>query len=94
MSIHDLKKTDSDTDGSKTYIEFQSDGSDAQRKAYRLASRGGQLREGVEDIDELYARLTPLLADVLFENDPSGLLQWVELTEEHWEAYQESLDEE
>jgi hypothetical protein len=94
MSIHDLKKTDSDTDGSKTYIEFQSDGSDAQRKAYRLASRGGKLREGVEDIDELYARLTPLLADVLFENDPSGLLQWVELTEEHWEAYQESLDEE
>jgi hypothetical protein len=89
MSIHDLKKDDTNKDGSKTYIEFVSDGSEAQRKAYRLASRGGRLREGVEDIDEVYARLTPLLADVLFEDDPSGLLEWLELDEEAWEAYAE-----
>lgn len=69
MSIHDLKKADGGEEGSKTYIEFQSDGTEAQRNAYRLASRGGKLREGVEDIDEVYAQLTPLLTEVLFEDD-------------------------
>lgn len=91
MSIHDLKKGDEDSGGSKTYIEFNSDGSEAQRKAYRLASRGGRLREGIEDIDELYARLTPLLAEFLFEDDPSRLLEWLELDEEAWEHYQENV---
>lgn len=91
MSIHDLKKNDSNDGGSKTYVEFQSDGSDAQRQAYRLVSRGGKLREGVEDIDELYATLTPHLADVLFENDPVGLLEWLELDEEGWEEYKEEV---
>lgn len=89
MSIHDLKKGDDDSSSSKTYIEFTSDGSEAQREAYRLVSRGGRLREGVEDIDELYARLTPLLADVLFEDDPAGLMEWLELDEDDWEAYAE-----
>jgi len=87
MSIHDLKKTDAGEEGSKTYIEFQSDGTETQRNAYRLASRGGRLREGVEDIDEVYAQLTPLLADVLFDDDPTGLMEWLELDEEDWEAY-------
>jgi len=87
MSIHDLKKTDAEEEGSKTYIEFQSDGTEAQCQAYRLASRGGRLREGVEDIDEVYAQLTPLLSEVLFEDDPSGLMEWIELDEDDWKAY-------
>lgn len=88
MSIHDMKKADDSSNGSKTYIEFSSDGTEAQREAYRIASRGGPLREGVEDIDELYAQLTPLLADVLFEDDPTGLMEWLELDEDDWETYQ------
>lgn len=90
MSIHDLKKKNDDEEGSKTYIEFQSDGTDAHRKAYRLASRGGQLRIGVDDIDEVYAQLTPLLADVLFEDDPTSLMEWLELDEDDWEAYNDN----
>jgi len=84
-----MKANDDASTGSKTYIEFDSDGSEDQRKAYRLASRGGKLREGVEDIDELYAKLTPLLADVLFEDDPTGLMEWLELDEDDWEEYQD-----
>ena len=84
-----MKRTDDSGNGSKTYVEFNSDGSDAQREAYRLASRGGRVREGVEDIDELYAKLTPLLADVLFEDDPTGLMEWLELDEDDWKAYED-----
>lgn len=79
MSIQDLKADNDSTEGSKTYIEFQSDGSEAQQAAYDLVRRGGRIREGVEDVDELYAQLTPLLADVLFEDDPTGLMEWLEL---------------
>lgn len=87
MSIKDYKKDDSEDSSSKTYVEFQNDESEAQRTAYRLVSRGGQLRTGVEDIDELYAVLTPLLADVLFEEDPTGLMNWLDLDEDDWEEY-------
>lgn len=82
-----MKATDDGSNSSKTYIEFQSDGSEAQREAYNLIRRGGRIREGVEDVDELYARLTPLLADVLFDDDPTGLMEWLDLDEEDWEAY-------
>ena len=82
MSIQDLKTNDNDGKASKTYIEFASDGSEAQQEAYDLVRRGGRIREGVEDVDELYAQLTPLLADVLFEDDASGLLEWLEIDEE------------
>lgn len=93
MGISDLRKEDDDGTGSKTYVEFQSDASEAQRKAYRLASRGGQMREGVEDIDELYARLTPLLAKHLFEGESVQLMEWLELDEDDWQAYQDSLED-
>lgn len=93
MGISDLKKDEQDDGGSGTYIEFKSDASEAQRKAYRLASRGGKIHEGVEDIDELYARLTPLLAQVLFEDDPVPMMEWLEIDEDDWERYQESSEE-
>lgn len=89
MSIHDMKAADDGSTGSKTYVEFNSDGSKAQREAYQLVRRGGQIREGVEDVDELYAKLTPLLADVLFEDDATGLMEWLELDGDDWEAYQD-----
>lgn len=89
MSIHDMKVDDDGSTGSKTYIEFHSDGSQAEREAYQLVRRGGRIREGVEDVDELYATLTPLLADVLFEDDPTGLMAWLELDADDWEAYQD-----
>lgn len=88
MSIHDLKKDDNSQGASKTYIEFNSDGSEAEQEAYDLVRRGGRIREGVEDVDELYAELTPLLDEVLFEGDPSGLMEWLELDADDWEAYQ------
>jgi hypothetical protein len=88
MGIHDLKKSGDDSTSSKTYIEFQSDGSESEQEAYRLVRRGGRIREGVEDVDELYAELTPLLADVLFDDDPTGLMEWLELDEDDWDAYQ------
>ena len=91
MSIHDLKKDNEDSSSSKTYIEFQSDDSEAQRTAYRLASRGGQIRQGVEDIDELYALLTPKLAEVLFEDNPTEMMKWLDLDEDDWEQYQETV---
>ena len=91
MSIHDLKKDDDDSSSSKTYIEFQSDASEAQRTAYRLASRGGQIRQGVESIDDLYALLTPKLAEVLFEDDPTEMMKWLDLDEDDWEQYQENV---
>lgn len=87
MSIHELKKDDDGSTSSKTYIEFNSDGSEAQREAYQLVRRGGSIREGVEDVDELYAQLTPHLADLLFDGDAQGILEWLDLDEDDWEAY-------
>lgn len=84
-----MRKTDSDASSSKTYVEFHSDGSEAEQEAYRLVSQGGRLREGVEDINELYARLTPLLADVIFQEDPVPLMEWLELDEDDWDRYQD-----
>lgn len=89
MSIHDMKAEDESSTGSKTYIEFHSDGSETERDAYQLIRRGGRIREGVEDVDELYAQLTPHLAEVLFEDDPTGLMEWFELDTDDWEAYQD-----
>ncbi|WP_259517413.1 hypothetical protein [Halanaeroarchaeum sp. HSR-CO] len=90
MSIHELKKDDDGSTASKTYIEFNSDGSDTQREAYQLVRRGGRIREGVEDVDELYAQLTPHLAAVLFEDDATGIMEWLELDEDDWEAYMDA----
>lgn len=87
MSIHELKATDDGSNASKTYIEFQSDGSEAQSEAYDLVRRGGRIREGVADVDELYAQLTPLLADVLFDDDATGLMEWLDLDEDDWEDF-------
>jgi len=84
-----MKKDEGGSTGSKTYIEFHSDGSEDEQEAYQLVRRGGRIREGVEDVDELYAKLTPLLADVLFEDDPTALMEWLELDEDDWEAYQD-----
>ncbi|UHQ98155.1 hypothetical protein HYG81_21510 (plasmid) [Natrinema zhouii] len=89
MSIHKHKKSTDDSGGSGTYIEFKSDESEAQRTAYRLCSRGGKLRSGLEDIDETFAELAPLLAEVLFEEDPTNLMAWVEVDEDDIEAYRE-----
>lgn len=88
MSIQDLKSDDDSSTGSKTYIEFHSDGSEAEQEAHQLVRRGGSIREGVEDVDELYDRLTPLLAEVLFDDNPVPLMKWLELDEDDWEAYQ------
>ena len=41
----------------------------------------------MEDVDELYAQLTPLLAKVLFEDDPVPLMEWLELDSDDWEGY-------
>lgn len=90
MSLQDLKTNNDDGKASSTYVEFRSDGSEAQQEAYNLVRRGGRIREGVEDVDELYSQLTPLLADVLFEDDATGLLEWLEVDQEDWEAYTES----
>ena len=75
-------------DGSKTYVEFDSS-EETQREAYRLCSRGGQLREGVNDIDEFFAEMVPQVAKHLFEGDSSDLMAWMELDEDDWEAYAE-----
>ena len=79
---------DDSSDGSKTYVEFDSS-EESQRPAYRLCSRGGQLREGVNDIDEFFAEMVPQIAKHLFEGDSSDLMAWMELDEDDWEAYAE-----
>jgi hypothetical protein len=56
MSIQDRKADDESRTASKTYLEFHSDGLEAEQEAYQLIRRGGSIREGVEDVDELYAR--------------------------------------
>jgi hypothetical protein len=90
MNASDFIKNDSSSDGSKTYVEFQSD-EDSQREAYRLCSRGGQLREGVEDIDEFFAAMIPKVAKHIFESDSIELMEWMELTEEDLEEYKEEV---
>lgn len=92
MSIKDLKATSKDeSGGATTHVKFSSDSdSDAQREAYTIVSRGGRIREGVEDVNELYAQLTPLLEKVLFEDDPVPLMEWLELDEDDWKAYQDN----
>lgn len=87
MSIQDLKAENSST-ASKTYVEFHSDGTNAEQEAYELVRRGGRIREGVEDVNQLYAELTPLLADVLFDNDPSGVVEWLDLDADDLETFQ------
>ena len=77
-------------DGSKTYIEFNSS-EENQRAAYRLASRGGQLREGVDDIDEFFAEMVPHVAKHLFEDDSIDLMEWMELNEDDLEEYKEEV---
>ena len=77
-------------DGSKTYIEFNSS-EESQRPAYRLASRGGQLREGLNDLDEFFAEMVPHVAKHLFENDSIPLMEWMELDEEDLEEYREEV---
>lgn len=92
-SINDLRKTKDENSSSKTYVEFQSDGSEAQRQAYRLVSRGGRMRQSFGDVDELYAVLTTKLAPYLFEDDPVPLMEYLDLEESDWETYLESRDE-
>lgn len=79
-----------ESNGATTHIKFASDSdSEAQREAYKIVSRGGKIREGVEDVNELYAQLTPLLADVLFNEDPVPLMEWLSLDEDDWDRYQD-----
>lgn len=79
-------------DGSKTYIEFDSS-EDDQRQAYRLASRGGKLREGIDDIDSFFAEMVPHVAKHLFEGDSIDLMEWMELDEDDLEEYREEIIE-
>jgi len=78
------------SDGSKTYVEFDSS-EESQRAAYRLCSRGGQLREGINDIDEFFAEMVPHVAKHLFEGDTIPLMEWMELSEEDLEEYREEV---
>ena len=77
-------------DGSKTYVEFDSS-EETQREAYRLCSRGGQLREGVNDIDEFFAEMVPHVATHLFKGDSIDLMEWMELDEEDLETYRDEV---
>ncbi|CCQ38053.1 uncharacterized protein Nmlp_3942 [Natronomonas moolapensis 8.8.11] len=77
-------------DGSKTYIEFDSS-KESQRAAYRLASRSGQLREGIDDIDEFFAEMVPHVAKHLFEGDSIDLMDWMELDEDDLDEYREEV---
>ena len=78
------------SDGSKTYVEFDSS-IESQRAAYRLCSRGGQLREGINDIDEFFAEMVPHAAKHLFEGDTIPLMEWMELSEEDLEEYRDEV---
>lgn len=78
------------SDGSKTYVEFDSS-IESQRAAYRLCSRGGQLREGINDIDEFFAEMVPQVAKHLFEGDTIPLMEWMELSEEDLEEYRDEV---
>ena len=81
---------DDSNDGSKTYVEFDSS-EESQRPAYRLCSRGGQIREGVNDIDEFFAEMVPHVAKHLFQSDSIALMEWMELDEEDLEEYSEDV---
>ena len=78
------------SDGSKTYVEFDSS-LDSQRQAYRLCSRGGKLREGLDDLDEFFSELVPHVATHLFEGDSVDLMEWMELDEDDLEEYREEI---
>jgi hypothetical protein len=78
------------SDGSKTYIEMDSS-VETQRAAYRLCSRGGQLREGLDDLDEFFAEMVPHVAKHLFEGDTIPLMEWMELSEEDLEEYRDEV---
>ena len=78
------------SDGSKTYIEFNSS-EDSQRQAYRLCSWGGTLREGLENLDEFFAELVPHVAKHLFEGESIDLMEWMELDEDDLEQYREEV---
>jgi hypothetical protein len=78
------------SDGSKTYVEFDSS-LDNQRQAYRLCSRGGKLREGLDDLDEFFAELVPHVATHLFKSDSVNLMEWMELDEDDLEEYREDV---
>ena len=90
MSASDFLKDDQNSEGSKTYIEFQSD-EESQREAYRLCSRGGKLREGIEDIDDFFGAMIPHVAKHLFESDSTELMKWMELDEEDLEEYRKEV---
>ena len=77
-------------DGSKTYVEFDSS-EENQRAAYRLCSRGGKMREGLNDLDEFFAELVPHIASHLFEGDSIDLMEWMELDEDDLEEYREEV---
>ena len=81
---------DNSNDGSKTYVEFDS-AEETQREAYRLCSRGGQLREGVNDIDEFFAEMVPHVATHLFKGNSIDLMEWMELDEEDMETYRDEV---
>ena len=78
------------SDGSKTYIEMDSS-VESQRAAYRLCSRGGKLREGLDDLDVFFAELVPHVATHLFEGDSVDLMEWMELDEDDLEEYKEEV---
>lgn len=78
------------SDGSKTYVEFDSS-LESQRQAYRLCSRGGKLREGLDDLDEFFSELVPHVATHLFEGDSVNLMEWMELDEGDLEEYKEEV---
>ena len=78
------------SDGSKTYVEFDSS-IESQRAAYRLCSRGGQLREGLDDIDEFFAEMVPHIAKHLFEGDSTDLMDWMGLDTEDLDEYRTEI---
>jgi hypothetical protein len=78
------------SDGSKTYVEFDSS-EQSQRAAYRLCSRGGKLREGLDDMDEFFAEMVPHVAKHLFEGDSIDLMEWMELDEDDLDDYKETV---
>ena len=92
MGASDYLKDDENREASKTYIEFDSS-EEGQRDAYRLVSRGGKIREGVDDMGDFFGSMIPPLAKHLFEGDSVALMEWLELDEEDWEAYQDSLQD-
>lgn len=90
MGASEHLSNEDSSEGSSTYVQFDSS-KESQRASYRLCSRGGKLREGVEDIDEFFAEMVPHVAKHLFEGDSTDLMAWMELDEEDLEAYREEV---